>query len=321
MKIAITGGAGYVGAKLVPHLLKKGHHVTVLDTFWYGDYLGHHQNLRKIKGDIRKRVDLREAFKSQHAVIHLACVSNDPSFDMNPDLGRKINYSCFKDILSIAQEQNIARFIYASSSSVYGVSPLAEVTEDSPKKPLTDYSKFKLQCEIELQNYGMGGVWTIVRPATVCGFSPRLRLDLVVNILTAQALVNKEITLFGTEQKRPNIHIEDMCLAYEFILDKDERLIDQQIYNVGFENLSLLQIADLVREEIGDVNFQIKPTKDPRSYHVCSNRIEKLGFKPKYDIRSAISNLKDAFKMGLIKDPLTNPNYYNIKKMKELDLI
>ncbi len=322
MRVAITGGGGYVGSQLVPHLLDRGHSVTVLDTFWFGNHLPWSPRLRSITGDIRDRTDRKNAFRDQDAVIHLACVSNDPSFDMNPDLGKSINHDCFTDLLTTLQEQHVGRFIYASSSSVYGVSELKDVTEDSPKWPLTDYSKFKLACEKDLENYGMGGVWTILRPATVCGYSPRQRLDLVVNILATQAIVNKKITLFGRDQKRPNINIRDMVRAYEFILSADERVVDQKIFNVGFENLSLRQIAEIVKVAVGDPSVEIveEETNDPRSYHVNSDLIEAAGFRPLWSIQSAVRGIKEAIKNRNLSDPLNNPEYYNIRKMKELGL-
>ena len=323
MRIAITGGAGYVGSKLVPYLLRKDHQVTVLDTFWFGDHLGTHQGLRKIKGDIRRKSDLRDAFKSQDAVIHLACVSNDPSFDMNPKLGKEVNYKCFKDILKVLKEEEVYRFIYASSSSVYGVSKKSEVTEDSPKKPLTDYSKFKLACEQELKTYGSGNIWTILRPATVCGYSPRMRLDLVVNILTIQALINKKITLFGRKQLRPNINIKDMVLAYERVLTANESLINEKIFNVGYDNMSLATIADLVKSslDMSDVEIIDMPMNDPRSYHVSSKKIaDELSFKPTHSIKEAIQSIKAAYNEELLRDPIYNPEFCNIKQMKLLGL-
>lgn len=322
MRIAITGGGGYVGSRLVPYLLRKGHKVTVLDTFWYGDHLGKHPCLSKITGDIRRKKDLDMAFKDQDAVIHLACVSNDPSFDMNPTLGADINYNCFKSILAAMKSHNVLRFIYASSSSVYGVSELEDVTEDAPKNPLTDYSKYKLMCELELQTFGMGGFWSIIRPATVCGYCPRMRLDLVVNILTIQALVNKKITLFGLNQRRPNINIDDMVLAYEFVLEKEPKYVDQKIFNVGFENLQLIEIAHLVKNTIGDPKIEIveQPTNDPRSYHINSDAIKELGFKPLFGIKSAIRSIKHAYEEGLFVDPMNNSMYRNIARMKELPL-
>jgi nucleoside-diphosphate-sugar epimerase len=319
MKICITGGAGYVGSALSPILLQKGHEVTVLDTFWFGDHLAAHPNLRKLVGDIRSRATLRTAFSGQDAVIHLACVSNDPSFDMNPDLGRSINFACFKDMLTILQEKNVGRFIYASSSSVYGVSDLKQVTEDTQKNPLTYYSKYKLACEIELQTYGMGGVWTILRPATVCGYAPRMRLDLVVNILTIQALVNRHIRIFGGDQTRPNINILDMVGAYDFILNADERAIDQQIFNVGFENLSLIEIGTTVRALIDQqAVMSFEKTLDTRSYRVNSDKIMEAGFAPAHEIATAIQSIQ--FNLPNLKDPMNNPIYSNIKQMKELGL-
>lgn len=321
MKICITGGAGYVGSELVPHLLDKGHIVTVLDLFWFGDTLTNHPNLSKMAGDIRDRADLRRAFKGQDAVIHLACVSNDPSFDMNPELGKSINHDCFLDILTICQESNVARFIYASSSSVYGISTLDKVTEDSPKNPLTDYSRYKLACEVALQTYGMGGVWTIVRPATVCGYSRRMRLDLIVNILTIQALVNKKITVFGGSQKRPNININDMVMAYDAILYAGERTIDQQIFNVGHDNMPLNVIAGLVKTVIGDPEVEIvhETTMDARSYHVNSEKILRV-YQPRFDVTLAIKSIRDAYKDGNLAGAMTLGKYRNIQRMKELGL-
>lgn len=320
MKICVTGGGGYVGSALVPHLLSKGHKVTVLDTFWYGDHLPFaDQNLRKIKGDIRSRIDLRNAFEGQDAIIHLACISNDPSFDLSPNLGRTINYSCFQDILSLTGQCGVKRFIYASSSSIYGVSNAPEVTEETEKNPLTDYSKFKLACENDLKSFGSGGVWTIVRPATVCGFSPRLRLDLVVNILTIHALVNKKMTIFGHAQKRPNINIKDMVRAYDFILNADEKVIDRQEFNVGFENKSLCEIAQTIKDVLKkDIRIDEEPTNDPRSYHINSDKFLTLGFRPSFDIKDAVLSIKSAFYKRSLINPLTNSTYHNIKKMKEL---
>jgi nucleoside-diphosphate-sugar epimerase len=321
LNICITGGAGYVGSALVPYLLGKGHRITVLDTFWFGDHLPNSPNLRKIPGDIRKRLDLRTAFEGQDAVIHLACISNDPSFDLNPNLGRSINYSCFQDMLTILRESYVKRFIYASSSSIYGVSNAPEVTEDVEKKPLTDYSKFKLACENDLKSFGMGGVWTIIRPATVCGFAPRLRLDLVVNILTTHALINKKMTIFGHSQKRPNINIQDMIRAYDFILNADQKLVDTQAFNVGFENKSLCEIAETIKKVLDkDIVIDEEPTNDPRSYHINSDKILKLGFKPEFDVRDAILSIKKAYSKHKLHNPISNPAYHNIKRMKELGI-
>lgn len=320
MKVCILGGAGYVGSELVPRLLSKGHQVTILDLWWYGDTVSSHPNLTKMHGDIRDRIDLRRAFAGQEAVIHLACVSNDPSFDMNPDLGKSINNDCFQDCLTLLQEQNVARFIYASSSSVYGISDLEDVVEDSPKNPLTDYSRFKLACETTLKTYGMGGTWTIVRPSTVCGYSRRMRLDLVVNILTIDALLKKRITVFGGSQRRPNINIKDMVLAYEHILEADAKSVDQQTFNIGYENMSLDQIAELVKQVIGDPGVEIvhENTNDNRSYHVNADKFSRL-LKPQYDLIDAVQSIRDAHKDGKLPGALVSTRYSNIKRMKELD--
>lgn len=319
MKICVTGGAGYVGTVLVPKLVELGHEVTVLDTMWFGNNIkaGH---VRFVNGDIRRRRDLDSAFAKQDAVIHLACVSNDPCFEFNPEVGKQINYSCFQDILRAARHANIKRFIYASSSSVYGVSDLDKVTETSAKKPLTDYSKYKLACEISLTHFAGDFCWTVLRPATVCGYSPRQRLDLVVNILTAQACKSKIVTIYGGEQHRPNIHISDMVDAYIHILSQEEAKVHAKIYNVGFENLTLLQIAGKVDKVFGKVRRNILPTEDQRSYRVCSELITNdLGFKPKKSIQDAVSDLKKAIENRLVN--VDDTRNYNLKRMKELKIL
>ncbi len=318
MRICITGGAGYVGSRLVPYLLANGDNiVTVLDTFWYGDFLPEHKNLIKIKGDIRNRKDLQRAFVSQNIVIHLACVSNDPSFDLNPSLGEEVNLKTFPMIIEEMFNLKVKRFVYASSSSVYGVSNLLDVREDSPKSPLTDYSKFKLKCEDILINEPMN--WTILRPATVCGMSPRMRLDVVVNALSVSALLKKKITLYGRNQKRPNINIKDMCAAYEFIID-NPKITKHKTYNVGFENLRLIDIAEEVasvcRDEGSEIDIEEAPTNDPRSYHINSDKIIADGFKPKHTIKDAIKSIRG--KIHKLDRPLENALYYNVKRMKEL---
>lgn len=318
MRVVITGGAGYVGSSLVPLLLRRGHMVTVLDTFWYGDHLESHKNLLKVKGDIRDPSALEIAFYKADVVIHLACISNDPSFEMDPELGRAINLSCFPLIIQMAEKHKIKRFIYASSSSVYGVNDKQNIDETTECKPLTDYSEFKLKCEHILKN-DYSGNWTIIRPATVCGYAPRLRLDLSVNILTIQALVNKKITVFGGDQLRPNINILDMCRAYELILDTDPRRTAAQTYNVGFENRSILNIAQLVSNVVGGCEIEIQDVRDNRSYHVDSSKIKmSLGFTPNHSIKGAVDSLVTEFSVGTIKDPMSNPLYYNIKRMGEV---
>src|SRR6201996_9111421 len=212
--VMVTGGAGYVGSVLIPKLLAAGHKVTVLDLFMYGpvfDAIKNNPNLRLVKGDIRDEAAVNEALRGNNAVIHLACISNDPSFELDPSLGRSINYDAFFGLVEASKAAEVRRFIYASSSSVYGIKDEENVTEGLSLEPLTDYSKYKAMCEdVLLAKRRPGFAALILRPATVCGYSPRLRLDLSVNILTNHAYNNRKITVFGGQQRRPNLHIEDM---------------------------------------------------------------------------------------------------------------
>lgn len=291
MRIAITGGGGYVGSALVPYLLERGHRITVLDTFWFGDYLPEHPDLKRIVGDIRNSIFLKAAFAGADAIIHLACVSNDPSFALNPLFAASVNgVGTFREVLRATHECGATKFIYASSSSIYGVSDAPSVTEDHPKAPLTDYSRCKLACEQELQ-LDETLDWTILRPATVCGWAPRLRLDVVVNAMTAAALRTGMIPVHGGQQMRASLHIADMCRAYEAVLTHPQAR--QKIFNVGHENLKLLAIANCVREMLGMGRFVVSETTDPRSYHICSDLIwEKLGFSPSYTIENAITSIQ-----------------------------
>lgn len=320
-KIAITGGGGYVGSALVPHLLSRGHRVNVLDTFWYGNHLESHQHLQVFTGDIRRPQDLDLAFNGCDAVIHLACVSNDPSFDLKPGLGKAINFSCFKDILAAVERAKVKRFIYASSSSVYGVKDKTDVVETDVCEPLTDYSKYKLLCEQILQKSDLKAEWVVVRPATVCGAAPRQRLDLVVNILAMDAMLKKQITVHGGDQLRPNINIKDMCAVYSTILDAGAYKVNRKVFNAGSENLSLLDIAKKIKAYLNDAEIEIRvqPTNDNRSYHVNSDKLrDSLKFVFKYTVLDAVDSLQGALKNGFLQDSASNPNYYNIRKMKEL---
>ncbi|MCX8091288.1 MAG: NAD-dependent epimerase/dehydratase [Verrucomicrobiae bacterium] len=327
--ILVTGGAGYVGSALVPDLLRRGYRVRVVDTFWYGrDVFGDcnaHPALERIELDIRDTARLREALRGVDAVIHLACISNDPSFELDPALGKSINYDAFAGLLQGAIDAGVRRFIYASSSSVYGVKDTPDVREDAEPQPLTDYSRFKLACERDLLAHpnvnGMERV--ILRPATVCGYAPRLRLDLTVNILTIHALVNRRIRIFGGKQLRPNLHIRDMVRAYHLMLEAPAAKIDREVFNVGFQNRSVEDIARLVRDTLGDPGIELEyvPTPDNRSYHVNSDKIRRvLGFETQYTIEDAIRDLADAWRRGWIRDPLTNPLYSNIKRMQQLQV-
>ena len=251
--ILITGGAGYVGSKLVPLLLKNNYNVIVYDLMIYGsDVINEHPNLKMIKGDIRDINYLSEFIKVSECVIHLACISNDPSFELNPSLGKSINLDCFEPMLKSCVKNSIERFIYASSSSVYGVKSDPEVHEELSLEPLTDYSKFKAECETILSKYQSDKFTTItIRPATVCGYAPRQRLDVVVNILTNLAYHKNEITVLGGDQLRPNIHIDDMAEAYLTLLKADKNDVAGEIFNAGYENFSILDIAHMVKKNIG----------------------------------------------------------------------
>jgi len=326
-KVLVTGGAGYVGAVLVPKLLDKGYHVKVLDLYIYGeqvlDAVKDHPKLEQIKGDIRDRALLEKIVPGCDAVIHLACISNDPSFELDPNLGRSINYEAFFHLVAVAKDRGVRRFIYASSSSVYGVREEEEVTEELPARPLTDYSRYKALCEeVLLKEREPGFVTLILRPATVCGYSPRLRLDLTVNILTSQAVHNRKITVFGGRQKRPNIHIEDITDLYVKTLAWPEAAIDGKIFNAGYENYRIIEIAEKVRSVVGSgVEILTTPSDDPRSYQISSEKIQReLGFVPRYTLEDAIGDLVSAFRAGKVPNPMTDRRYYNIQTMQHLKL-
>ncbi len=322
-KILIIGGAGYVGSELVKYLLSKNYNITVFDLMIYGDNLDENENLKKIKGDVRDINKINQLMRDSNIVIHLACISNDPSFELNPLLGKSINLDSFEPIVISAQKNNIEKFIFASSSSVYGVKKEKNVIEDMSLEPLTDYSKYKVECENILKKYfSKNFITSIVRPATVCGYSSRQRLDVVVNILTNLAYHKREITVFGGEQLRPNINIKDMVRAYDHILNAKSDIINGQIFNVGSENYSVEQIGNLVKKVVGgDVTFKIEETNDKRSYHVSSQKIKDiLDFNIEFTIEDASKSLVSAFEKNLLKDPLNNEMYFNIKRMQNINL-
>jgi len=322
--IFITGGAGYVGSVLVPKLLRKNYRVTVLDLMIYGeDVLPKHPNLEAVKGDIRDQALLKKLLPGVDAVIHLACISNDPSFELNPGLGKSINLDAFEPLVKIAKESGVSRFIYASSSSVYGIKEDPNVHEDVLLEPLTDYSKFKAMCEVILEKYRSPGFTTCtIRPATVCGYGKRLRLDLSVNILTNLAINKGEISVFGGTQKRPNIHIEDMTDLYCQLLELPSEKIDGKIWNAGYENFTIAQIAQMVKNVIGDqVKIVTTSSNDLRSYHISSEKIKKdIGFEPTHSIEDAVRDLKAAFENGMVPDSLTADKYFNVKLMQNIKL-
>jgi nucleoside-diphosphate-sugar epimerase len=322
-RVLVTGGAGYVGSRLVPKLLDAGYEVTVLDLYIFGDdiFEGLQENtrLREVKGDLRNPAEVAQALDGCDAVIHLACISNDPSFDLDPALGRSINFDCFRPLVRASKAAGVRRFVYASSSSVYGIKSDPEVTEDLPLEPLTDYSKYKALCETVLAEEQEPGFVTVtVRPATVCGYAPRLRLDLTVNILTNLAVNTNRITVFGGEQLRPNLHIEDMTDLYLMLLDAPEHVVDHKIWNAGYDNLKVREIADMVKTKVGDsVDIVVTPSNDHRSYHVSSQKIRReLGFIPRHSVEDAIVGLKTAFDSGQVPGAMTDDRYYNIKRMQ-----
>jgi len=330
--VLVTGGAGYVGAVLVPKLLNKGYRVKVLDLYTYGedvfDEIRDKSNLVEIKGDICDQDLLQKSLKGCDAVIHLACISNDPSFELNPGLSLKVNYEAFEPLVRISKESGVKRFIYASTCSVYGVSDAPEVTEDHPLLPITDYNKYKGMCEPILAKYQSPDFTTVtIRPATVCGYSTRQRFDLTVNILTNHAFNNNRIKVFGGKQERPNIHIGDITDLYVQLLELPDAKIAGKIYNAGYQNRAVGDIALIVQKIMAQEfpgrpqpTIETLPSDDIRSYRISSEKIKKeLGFVPRFTIEDAVRDLLKAFRENKFKDSMSNPRYFNIKTLKALE--
>ncbi len=324
-RVLITGGAGYVGHVLTPQLLADGYEVTVYDTFYFGSRLARHQNLRLVEADIRDAEQFSRAVQGIDVVIHLACISNDASFELDERLSTTINYNAFEGLVVAAKQGGVRRFIYASTSSVYGVSDAPDVTEDHPLIPLTLYNKFKGMCEpILFRHQTKDFVCTTIRPATVCGYSPRCRLDLSVNILTNHAINKGKITVFGGAQLRPNLHILDMVDAYRVFLKADDAKISGEVFNCGYQNHSIMDIAQIVKRvvqqefpEKGNIEIVRTETDDNRSYHVNSDKIGRvLGFRPKRTIDDAVRDLCAAFRRGDLPGSFDDHNYYNVRTMK-----
>lgn len=327
--VFLTGGAGYCGSRLVPQLLQSGYKVTVYDIMYFGDDFlpKDNPNLKIVKGDIRDAQKLASAMKGHDVVASLACISNDASFELDEHLSTSVNLDAFEPMVLAAKNAGVKRFVYASSSSVYGVSDHPDVTEDHPLIPLTLYNKYKGMCE-PLLNKHLDDNFTGVtfRPATVCGYAPRQRLDLSVNILTNHAVNRNKITVFGGSQKRPNLHIQDYCDAVEMFLQAPAEKIQGEIFNVGFQNLSLMEIAHLVRkvvmEELPDrKNLEIvtTPSDDLRSYHINSDKVTRvLGFRPKHTIEDAVRELCQAFMRGELPDSMNDDAYFNVKRLQRL---
>src|SRR5579863_1636232 len=326
-KVLITGGAGYVGHVLTPRLLGEGYEVTVYDKLYFGCHLPNDPKLRVIQGDIRDTAKLTAALEGQDAVLHLACISNDASFELDENLSKTINYDCFEPMVVAAKQAGVKRFVYCSSSSVYGVSNSPDVTEENPLLPLTLYNKFKGMCEpILWKNKSDEFTAVVMRPATVCGYSPRTRLDLSVNILTNHAVNKGVITVFGGMQMRPNLHIEDMVDAYQLMLEAPHDKIHGETFNIGYENHSIADIAlmaqKVVREEMpekGKIDIVTTPSNDNRSYHVNSDKICRvLGYRPRRTIEDAVRDLVRAFRNHLLDNSFDNDWYYNVRTMKRL---
>jgi nucleoside-diphosphate-sugar epimerase len=321
--VLVTGGAGYVGCVLVPKLLEAGYAVVVYDLMLYGSAgLPSHPNLRVVKGDLRDLAHYRRSLRDVHSVIHLACISNDPSFELDAGLSKSINYDCFEPMVKASRDAGVRRFIYASTSSVYGVSDAAEVTEEHPLVPLTDYNKCKGLCEPILLRYQAEKFTTvIIRPATVCGYSPRMRFDLSVNILTNHAVNKGIITVFGGDQKRPNIHVDDIAELYVQLLETPAELIAGETFNAGYQNYTINQLALMVKAVVeqemphkAPIRIQTTTTNDPRSYHVSSKKIaDKLKYVPKRSVEDAVRDLCRAFAAGKLPNSLTDDLYFNVK--------
>ncbi len=328
--VLVTGGDGYVGKILVPKLLNAGHSVLVYDMMMFesNEHFSH-VNLREVKGDLRDTQKLASELDGIDSVVHLACISNDPSFELDPTLSKSINYDCFEPLVVACKSAGVKRFIYASTSSVYGVSDAPEVTEEHPLVPLTDYNKYKGLSEPILLRYQSPEFTTvIVRPATVCGYSPRMRFDLSVNILTNHAVNNRVITVFGGTQKRPNIHIEDITDLYLQLLETPEHLIAGEIFNAGYQNHTISELAEMVRaiveEEMPEtkpIEIKTTPTNDLRSYHVSSKKIaDRIGYMPKRSIQDAIRDICKAFKGGKLPGSIEDDRYINVRTVQKIGL-
>ncbi len=325
-KILITGGAGYVGCVLTPRLLRTGYDVRVYDAMFYGDRgLSGHPRLEVIAGDIRDTSRLAAAMDGVDVVLHLACISNDPSFELDAALSTSINYECFEAIVDAARDAGAGRFVYCSSSSVYGVSDAPDVAEDHPLVPLTLYNKFKGLCEpLLFERTRSDFTCVTIRPATLCGYSPRMRLDLSVNILTTHAVVRNRITVFGGRQLRPNLHIEDMVDVYQLMIEAPAEKIQGETFNIGYQNQSIADIACIVRDIVADefpdkpgIEIVTTPSDDNRSYHINSDKIRRvLGYAPERSIEDAVRDICAAFKAGKLADALDDDGYYNVRTMK-----
>jgi nucleoside-diphosphate-sugar epimerase len=327
--VLVTGGAGYCGSLLVPQLLAEGYNVTVYDLLYFGDSFLPKDNprLKVVPGDIRDVAKLTSVLQNQDVVLSLACISNDASFELDESLSTTINLDAFEPMVVAAKKAGVKRFVYASSSSVYGVSDKPNVTEDHPLVPLTLYNKYKGMCEpLLLKHTDDHFVGVIFRPATVCGYAARLRLDLSVNILTNHAVTNNKITVFGGSQLRPNLHVQDYADLCKLLLVAPTEKIANQIFNCGYQNMSIMEIAHMVKKVVeqefpqkAPIDIVTTPTDDNRSYHINSDKIKKtLGFAPKHTIEEAVRDLCRAFRDGKIPNSFSDDRFYNVRTLKKL---
>ena len=327
-KLIVVGGGGYCGSVVVPQLLKEGWDVTVFDTFWYGtNHLPKVPNIHLVQSDVREIAKVKEALVGQEYMLHLACISNDASFELDEKLSTSVNLESFEPLVIEAKKAGVKRFVFASSSSVYGVSDSPDVTEDHPLVPLTLYNKYKGMCEPLLKKHTDSSfIGVIFRPATVCGYAPRQRLDLSVNILTNHAINKGTITVFGGDQLRPNLHIQDYADLCKLLLTAPHEKVANETFNCGFQNMSIMDIAKIVKQvveevfpEKGDIPIRVTTSDDPRSYHINSEKIYKaLGFKPKYSIEDAVRGLCTAFREGKLPNSFDDNKYFNVKTMKAI---
>jgi len=325
-KLIVVGGGGYCGSVVVPQLLNEGWDVTVFDTFWYGtNHLPKVPNIHLVQSDVREIAKVKEALVGQEYVLHLACISNDASFELDEKLSTSVNLESFEPLVIEAKKAGVKRFVFASSSSVYGVSDSPDVTEDHPLVPLTLYNKYKGMCEPMLKKHTDSSfIGVIFRPATVCGYAPRQRLDLSVNILTNHAINKGTITVFGGDQLRPNLHIQDYADLCKLLLTAPHEKVANETFNCGFQNMSIMDIAKIVKQvveevfpEKGDIPIRVTTSDDPRSYHINSEKIYKaLGFKPKYSIEDAVRGLCTAFREGKLPNSFDDNKYFNVRTMK-----
>jgi nucleoside-diphosphate-sugar epimerase len=308
MRVLVTGACGYKGSVLVPKLLEKGHQVVAFDIMWFGNFLRPHPSLTVIEGDVRNTADID--LSNIDAIIHLSSVANDPCGDLDPKLTWEISCLATMQLADRAKRQGIRRFIYASSGSVYGVSDAPQVTEDLELAPISEYNKTKMCAERIMLSYAGDMTVQIVRPATVCGYSPRMRLDVSVNMLTLQALTKGQITVFGGDQTRPNIHIDDITDLYVFLLENPQYT---GVYNAGFENLSIMEIARMVARHV-PAKIAVTPSNDPRSYRVNSDKLLGTGFRPKKTVEDAIREIVGLYGQGALRD---EDRWYSLRWMQQ----